>query len=49
MCYRVLWLVKEELYRDASWETPCTLGSAVTLVIGMSIMFWTSPYLLITG
>ncbi|XP_023330866.1 uncharacterized protein LOC111703215 [Eurytemora carolleeae] len=47
--YGVLWLVKEELYRDASWETPCTLGSAVTLVIGMSIMFWTSPYLLITG
>jgi len=47
--YGVLWLVKEELYRDASWETPCTLGSAVFLFVGMGVMFWTSPFLLITG
>jgi len=47
--YGVLWLVKEELYRDASWETPCTLGSALALFFGMAYMFWISPYLLITG
>jgi hypothetical protein len=46
---RILWLVKEWLYRDASWEAPCTLFSACYLFIGMVVMFYTSPYLLITG
>merc|ERR1711990_177883 len=48
-CYGLLWLAKEALYRDASWETPCTLGSAVLLFFGMQGMFWSSPYLLVTG
>jgi len=48
-CYGLLWLAKEALYRDASWETPCTLGSAVLLFFGMQGAFWSSPYLLVTG
>jgi len=47
--YGILWLTKEEMYRDASWETPCTVGSAVFLFVGMAISFWASPYFLITG
>jgi len=47
--YGILWLAKEALYRDASWEAPCTLGSGVGMFIGMAVMFWSSPFLLITG
>lgn len=47
--YGLLWLAKEAIYRDASWEAPCTLGSALQLFFGMAVMFWSSPYLLVTG
>ncbi len=30
---RILWLVKEWLYRDASWEAPCTLFSTKRRII----------------
>jgi len=46
--YGFLWLAKEEIYRDASWETPCTLGSGVFLFIGMAL-FWSSPFIIISG
>ena len=36
---RLTWLLKEWLYRDRSWETPCTLGSAIFLFIGMGLGF----------
>jgi hypothetical protein len=49
MLCRILWLVKDWLYRDASWEAPCTLFSGCYLLVGMIVMFYTSPYLLITG
>ena len=32
---RILWLVKDWLYRDASWEAPCTLFSGCYLLVGM--------------
>jgi len=47
--YGFLWLAKEEVYRDASWETPCTLGSGVFLFVGMACSFWLSPFLIISG
>ena len=43
---RVSWLLKEWLYRDSSWETPCTLGSAVLLFVGMGVQFWSNIVLL---
>ena len=45
----VTWLLKEWLYRDASWETPCTLGSAIFLFVGMGLAFWGNIVLLTTG
>jgi len=47
--YGLLWLAKEVLYRDASWEAPCTLGSALQLFLGMGLMFWSNIYLLVSG
>lgn len=47
--YGLLWLTKEVYYRDASWETPCTLGSGVFLFVGMGVGFWSSAFLLISG
>jgi len=44
--YGVSWLLKEWLYRDSSWETPCTLGSAVLLFVGMGVQFWSNIVLL---
>jgi hypothetical protein len=46
---RILWLTKEALYRDASWESPCTGGSALYLFFGMGIAFWSNIVLLVTG
>ena len=40
------WLLKEWLYRDSSWETPCTLASAVLLFVGMGVQFWSNIVLL---
>ena len=48
-CVRILWLTKEALYRDASWESPCTGGSALFLFFGMAIAFWSNIVLLVTG
>merc|ERR1712179_883181 len=47
--YGILWLTKEALYRDASWESPCTGGSALFLFFGMAIAFWSNIVLLVTG
>ena len=46
---RLTWLLKEWLYRDRSWETPCTLGSAIFLFIGMGLGFWSSIVFLTTS
>ena len=46
---RILWLTKEALYRDASWESPCTGGSALFLFFGMAISFWCNIVILVTG
>ena len=46
---RITWLLKEWLYRDASWETPCTLGSAVYLFVGMGLGFWINIVFLTLG
>jgi len=47
--YGILWLTKEALYRDASWESPCTGGSALFLFFGMAISFWCNIVILVTG
>jgi len=47
--YGITWLLKEWLYRDASWETPCTLGSAVYLFVGMGLGFWINIVFLTLG
>lgn len=46
---RLTWLLKEWLYRDRSWETPCTLGSAIFLFTGMGLGFWSSIVFLTTS
>ena len=46
---RILWLTKEALYRDASWESPCTGGSALFLFFGMAVSFWCNIVFLVTG
>ena len=35
--------------RDSSWETPCTLGSALLLFFGMASSFWVNMILLVSG
>ena len=47
--YRLTWLLKEWLYRDRSWESPCTLGSAIFQFMGMGVGFWSSIVLLTTS
>jgi len=47
--YGLTWLLKEWLYRDRSWETPCTLGSAIFLFTGMGLGFWSSIVFLTTS
>merc|ERR1712002_110535 len=47
--YGILWLTKEALYRDSSWESPCTGGSALFLFFGMAIGFWCNIVILVTG
>ena len=37
------------MYRDASWETPCTLGSAIFLFVGMGLSFWSNIFFLTTS
>ena len=49
MIPRLTWLLKEWLYRDRSWETPCTLGSAIFLFTGMGLGFWSSIVFLTTS
>ena len=46
---RLTWLLKEWLYRDRSWETSCTLGSAIFLFTGMGLGFWSSIVFLATS
>ena len=46
---RITWLLKEWLYRDAGWETPCTLGSAIFLFVGMGLSFWCNIVFLTVG
>ena len=46
---RLTWLLKEWLYRDRSWESPCTLGSAIFQFMGMGVGFWSSIVLLTTS
>ena len=48
MC-RITWILKEFLYRDSSWETHCTLGSALFLFLGMASSFWVNMVLLVSG
>ena len=47
--FSISWLLKEWLYRDASWETPCTLGSAIFLFVGMGLGFWINIVFLTLG
>ena len=46
---RITWILKEYLYRDSSWETRCTLGSALFLFFGMAASFWVNMVLLVSG
>jgi len=46
--YGITWLLKEYLYRDSSWETSCTLGSALLLVFGMGSGFWVNMVLVVS-
>ena len=46
---RITWLLKEWLYRDASWETPSTLGSAIVLWVSMGLGFWCNIVFLTMG
>ena len=46
---RITWLLKEALYRDRSWETSCTLGSALLLFFGMGSSFWVNMVLVVSG
>ena len=45
----ITWLLKEWLYRDASWETPSTLGSAIVLWVSMGLSFWCNIVFLTHG
>jgi len=46
--YGITWLLKEALYRDRSWETSCTLGSALLLFFGMGSSFWVNMVLVVS-
>jgi len=47
--YGISWLLKEWLYRDASWESPSTLSSAIGVFVGMAIVFWCNIFMLTTS
>jgi len=47
--YGITWLLKDALYPDRSWETPCTMASGMLLFSWMCVAYWGAPVLLILG
>lgn len=45
--YGFLWLLKDRIFPDSSWEKQITLPSAVICILFVLFPYWISPYLII--